>query len=330
VLLEVEDLSVDIATAAGPLHAVDRVSFGVDRGETLCIVGESGCGKSLTALALMDLLPRRAKRSAIKLAFNGTDMLALGPEATGRMRGDRLAMIFQEPMTSLNPVFTIGDQLTSVYRQHKRSSGREARERALYLLERVGITAPVQRLSQYPHELSGGLRQRIVIAMALMCGPDLVLADEPTTALDVTIQAELLRLLVDLQREFGMGMILITHDLGIVSRMADKVAVMYAGQVVETGVVEQIFERPLHPYTRGLMSCLPDSAQRHMEHLPSIRGTVPSLIGELQGCRFRERCDYAHPPCQLDVELGLRGADHPYRCVLPPTAEPAALARLGV
>ncbi|MDB5557851.1 MAG: transporter ATP-binding protein [Enterovirga sp.] len=317
-LLDVQDLSVEIATAAGPLHAVQRISFGLNRGETLCIVGESGCGKSLTALALMDLLPKRAKRTATRLSFAGQDLLSPGSQGARELRGDRIAMIFQEPMTSLNPVFTIGDQLTSVFRQHGKGTRAEARARAIHLLDKVGIANPAQRLSQYPHELSGGLRQRVMIAMALMCGPDLILADEPTTALDVTIQAELLRLLVDLQREFGMGMILITHDLGIVSRIADKVAVMYAGQVVETGDVDQVFARPLHPYTQGLLACLPDPQRHRMEHLPSIRGTVPSLVGELHGCRFRERCDYAQDACSKDVALDARGGDHPYRCILPP------------
>ena len=322
-LLDVEGLSVDIATASGTLHAVQGVSFGVERGETLGIVGESGCGKSLTALALMNLLPRRAVRSAARLSLAGQDLLTLSASQAGALRGHRIAMIFQEPMTSLNPVFTIGDQLTTVYRRHKRGSAAEARERALFLLDRVGMTAALQRLSQYPHELSGGLRQRVMIAMALMCGPDLILADEPTTALDVTIQAELLRLLVELQGEFGMGLVLITHDLGIVSRMADRVAVMYAGQIVEIGDVDQIFARPLHPYTQGLIGCLPDPGRPRLEHLPSIRGTVPSLIGSLEGCRFRERCDHAHEACTAEIELAARGAGHPYRCVLPPAASAA-------
>jgi peptide/nickel transport system ATP-binding protein len=318
VLLEVENLSVDIATAAGPLHAVQQVSFGVEHGRTLCIVGESGCGKSLTALGIMDLLPRRAKRSASRLMFAGEDLTRVGGDATAELRGDRMSMIFQEPMTSLNPVFTIGDQLTAVLRQHRSVSRRSARDRAVYLLDRVGISAPEARLAQFPHELSGGLRQRVMIAMALMCDPVLLLADEPTTALDVTIQAELLRLLVDLQGEFRMGMILITHDLGVVSRIADQVAVMYAGQIVETGTVEEIFDAPQHPYTQGLMACLPAPDRPRMQHLPSIRGTVPSLVGELRGCRFRDRCPYAHERCELDVGLRPAADGHAYRCVLTP------------
>ena len=327
-LLAIENLSVDIATGSGPLHAVRELSFGLDRGETLCIVGESGCGKSMTALALMGLLPKRAALSATRYVFSGQDMLASGRPKIEEMRGDRVAMIFQEPMTSLNPVFTIGDQLVSVFRQHGKGSASKARERALYLLDRVGISQAAQRLSQFPHELSGGLRQRVMIAMALMCGPELIIADEPTTALDVTIQAELLRLLMDLQREFGMGLILITHDLGIVSRMADNVIVMYAGEVVETGSVTQIFDHPLHPYTRGLIACLPDQKQKNLSRLPSIRGSVPSLIGDFQGCHFRTRCDYATEACMKEIALASNGADHLYRCILPPSAalatQPAA------
>jgi peptide/nickel transport system ATP-binding protein len=318
VLLDVHKLSVDIPMAQGVLHAVQGISFSVDKGETLCIVGESGCGKSLTALALMDLLPRRAVRSAGRLTFAGTDLQGLSRSAMNKLRGEHMAMIFQEPMTSLNPVFTIGDQMTDVLRQHRRVSLREARERAIYLLNRVGIGNASQRLAQYPHQLSGGLRQRVMIAMALMCDPKLIIADEPTTALDVTVQAELLRLLMSLQDEFGMGLLLITHDLGIVSRMADKVAVMYAGQIVEAGPVVSIFRSPLHPYTQGLMACLPSPERKRMQHLRAIPGTVPSLVGDVSGCRFRSRCPYAQPICEQDVALRPQADGHAYRCVLPP------------
>jgi peptide/nickel transport system ATP-binding protein len=315
-LLDVENLTVDIATAAGTLHAVQGVSFTLEPGQTLCIVGESGCGKSLIALALMNLLPQSAKRTFSRFNFAGTDLASDGGGAMAKLRGDRISMIFQEPMTSLNPVFTIGDQLTSVLRQHRSTTARAARERAIYLLDRVGVSAPKARLSQFPHELSGGLRQRVMIAMALMCDPALLLADEPTTALDATVQAELLRLLVDLKREFGMGLILITHDLGIVSRIADRVAVMYAGQIVEAGTAEQIFRHPQHPYTLGLMACLPTSDHPRMQHLPSIPGTVPSLVGDLRGCHFRERCASAHAACEADIALRPAFDGHPYRCVL--------------
>jgi peptide/nickel transport system ATP-binding protein len=318
VLLDVQRLSVDIPTAQGVLHAVQGISFSVDKGETLCIVGESGCGKSLTALALMDLLPRRAVRSADRLAFSGVDLQSLPADAMNKLRGEHMAMIFQEPMTSLNPVFTIGDQMTDVLRQHRPVSQREARERAVHLLTRVGIGKADQRLGQYPHQLSGGLRQRVMIAMALMCDPKLIIADEPTTALDVTVQAELLRLLMSLQDEFGMGLVLITHDLGIVSRMADRVAVMYAGQIVESGPTVSIFETPLHPYTQGLMACLPTPDRKRMHHLRAIPGTVPSLVGQLSGCRFRDRCPYAQPVCGNDITLRPYIHDQAYRCVLPP------------
>jgi peptide/nickel transport system ATP-binding protein len=319
-LLEVRDLSVEIATAAGTLHAVQSISFSVRRGETFCLVGESGCGKSITALAIMGLLPQRATRRATALRLEQTDLAGLGERALVRLRGRRMAMIFQEPMTALNPAFTIGHQLTDVLRQHAEVSAEAARERAVFLLERVGISAPASRLAQYPHQLSGGLRQRVLIAMALMCGPALIIADEPTTALDVTIQADLLHLLAELQREFDMGLVLITHDLGIVSRIADRVAVMYAGQIVESGPVERIFAEPAHPYTVGLMSCLPQPGQARMQALPSIGGNVPSLVGALRGCHFRARCPHATAACEADIALCDAGEDHAYRCVLPPHA----------
>ena len=320
-ILEVEGLTVDIPVAAGMLHAVRDVSFSVGRGETLCIVGESGCGKSLTSLAIMGLLPKKANRTARRLSFEGTDLLSLSERRMGDLRGARMAMIFQEPMTSLNPSYTIGNQLEEMLKRHRKASTREARERAVYLLEKVGITSAASRLSQYPHQLSGGLRQRVMIAMTLMCDPDLLIADEPTTALDVTIQAQILLLLADLQREFNMGLILITHDLGIVARVADRVAVMYAGQFVETGAVEQIFENPTHPYTQGLLECIPIPGKTPPgAHLGSIPGIVPALIGEQRGCGFAERCGFAEPDCaehSIDFRAAL-DAGHIYRCVLAP------------
>ncbi|MCO6388783.1 ABC transporter ATP-binding protein [Aliihoeflea sp. 40Bstr573] len=316
-LLDIEKLNVTIDTAAGPLKAVQNVSLRVAKGETFCIVGESGCGKSITALSLMGLMPKRAKRRAERMMFDGTDMTTLGESGMRRLRGNRISMIFQEPMTSLNPVFTIGQQLTDVMRAHSRVSLAEARERAAFLLNKVGITNARERLGQFPHELSGGLRQRVMIAMALMCSPDLMIADEPTTALDVTIQAELLRLLRDLQQEFEMGLVLITHDLGIVSRIADRIAVMYAGQIVEDGTADEIFGNPLHPYTQGLIACIPSPDHPRMQHLPSIPGTVPPLIGGLKGCHFRERCPYAMPSCMEEIELKGHEAAHRYRCILP-------------
>jgi peptide/nickel transport system ATP-binding protein len=298
-ILTVEDLRVDLPVPAGTLHAVQGVSFHVDRGETLCIVGESGCGKSLTALAIMDLLPTKAKRTAKTLELGGQSLTAKTEREMSEIRGNRMAMIFQEPMTSLNPAYTIGDQLAEAMLRHKRVSKKEARDRAINLLERVGITAAEQRLRQYPHQLSGGLRQRIMIAMAMMCGPDLIVADEPTTALDVTIQAQILHLLAELQREAKMGLVLITHDLGVVARIASRVVVMYAGEVVETGPAEQIFRAPRHPYTKGLLACIPIPGRTERGgRLGVIPGMVPSLIGEMRGCHFASRCPIVADVCR--------------------------------
>ena len=319
-ILEVDDLTVDIPLPGGVLHAVQGVSFSLSKGETLCLVGESGCGKSLTSLAVMDLLPRNALRRAKRLVLSGEDLLTKSERQMNDIRGDRMSMIFQEPMTSLNPAYTIGNQLEEVFRRHRRVARREATDRAVYLLERVGITAAASRLGQYPHQLSGGLRQRVMIAMALMCEPDLVIADEPTTALDVTIQAQILLLLAELQAEFQMALVLITHDLGVVSRVADKVAVMYAGQIVEQAGKREIFESPLHPYTQGLLGCIliPGKKPRGSQ-LGVIPGMVPSLVGDMLGCRFRDRCDHATAVC-ADADVPLRpaseGRRHSYRCVL--------------
>ncbi len=318
-LLEVDGLTVDIPLAGGTLHAVRGIGFSLEKGRTLCIVGESGCGKSLTALALMDLLPPRARRDAARLAFDGRDLLALDEAEMRRLRGDRMAMIFQEPMTSLNPAYTIGNQLEEALLSHRRIPRREARDRAVFLLEKVGIIGAADRLGQYPYQLSGGLRQRVMIAMALMCEPDVIIADEPTTALDVTIQAQILYLLTELQREFHMAMILITHDLGIVARVADEVAVMYAGEFVETGPCAEIFRRPLHPYTQGLLSCIPVPGKTPPgSRLGSIPGIVPSLVGSIEGCAFRSRCAHASEACRAPVPLAaLGGDDHRCRCLLP-------------
>jgi peptide/nickel transport system ATP-binding protein len=326
-LLEVEDLSVNIPLEQGVLHPVRGVSFSVSRGETLCIVGESGCGKSLTSLALLGLLPRAAKRTAKRLSFEGIDLLRSSGRQMSDLRGNRIGMIFQDPMSSLNPAFTIGNQLEEAMLRHRRVGGGEARERAVLLLEKVGITSAANRLGQYPHQLSGGLRQRVMIAMALMCSPALIIADEPTTALDVTIQAQILLLLAELQREFGMGLILITHDLGVVARIADRVLVMYAGQLVEEGSVVEVFENPLHPYTRGLLDCIPAPGRtRRGEHLGSIPGMVPSLIGEIAGCSFRDRCPHARPACAGFDELRRLGEERAYRCILTPEAPSSAVA----
>ncbi|WP_137044889.1 ABC transporter ATP-binding protein [Pseudolabrys sp. FHR47] len=315
-LLDVQDLVIDIPTANGMLHAVSEVSFSVERGETLAIVGESGSGKSLTSLAIMDLLPRVAKRHAARLTFDGTDLLSMPEPQMRKLRGNRMAMIFQEPMTSLNPAYTIGNQLMEALRCHENVSAQKARARAIELLERVGIAGAERRLLQYPHQLSGGLRQRVMIAMALMCKPDLIIADEPTTALDVTIQAQILRLLHDLKKEFGMAMILITHDLGVVARVADKVAVMYAGAIVERGPARSVFKAPSHPYTRGLLNCIPVPGRTAPgTPLGAIRGQLPNLIGRLEGCAFRNRCDFAAPECAGDMRFVPIDAGHDVRCV---------------
>lgn len=295
-----------------------RVSFTVARGETLCIVGESGCGKSLTALAVMGLLPRRAKRAAGRMALDGIDLMRASGSDIADLRGSRMGMIFQEPMSSLNPAYSVGNQMEEMLLRHRKVTRREARERAVFLLEKVGITAAAGRLQQYPHQLSGGLRQRVMIAMVLMCGPDLLLADEPTTALDVTTQAQILLLLAELRKELGMGLILITHDLGIVACIADRVAVMYAGQVVEEGSVNAVFGKPRHPYTRGLLDCVPVPGKiARGSQLGSIPGIVPSLVGEFAGCSFRDRCAYTQAGCEADIAMTTDDAGHAHRCVLP-------------
>ncbi|MGM3183532.1 ABC transporter ATP-binding protein [Dickeya oryzae] len=316
IVLEVKNLRVDLTTPRGTLHAVRGIDFSVRRGEMLCLVGESGCGKSMTSLALMDLLPRNAERRAETLRFRGTDLLALSPRERAALRGSQMAMIFQEPMTSLNPSFTLGDQLCETLLAHRKVSKAEARERAVYLMNRVGIPMAAERLRQYPHQLSGGLRQRIMIAMALMCGPELIIADEPTTALDVTIQAQILRMLRELQQEFGTAVVFITHDLGVVARIADRVAVMYAGQVVETAPVMELFHQPCHPYTRGLLECIPVAGRTVPgEPLQAIPGVVPSLIGPQQGCAFRNRCQQCRRDCAQEPPYVALTEHHAVRCV---------------
>jgi peptide/nickel transport system ATP-binding protein len=320
-VMQVENLRVEIPVAAGLLRPVRGISFDVAKGETLCIVGESGCGKSLTSLAMMGLLPKRARRDADRLELLGQDLTTLSEREMSDIRGASMAMIFQEPMTSLNPAYTIGNQLEEAYLRHNAARRSEARERAVYLLEKVGISAAASRLNQYPHQLSGGLRQRVMIAMSLMCGPDLIIADEPTTALDVTIQAQILHLLADLQSEFQMGMVLITHDLGIVARVADKVAVMYAGRIVEEGPCESVFEQPMHPYTEGLLRCIPIPGKTvRGQALGSIPGVVPNLVGDLRGCMFRNRCEYATSACDSYADEVHRIGDdgHAYGCVRAP------------
>jgi peptide/nickel transport system ATP-binding protein len=315
-VLEVDNLRV---TFGGRVASVRSVSIKVQRGETHCLVGESGCGKSVSALAVMGLLARGAVRSADVLRFQDTDLTRLGERGIARLRGARMAMIFQEPMTSLNPAYTIGSQMAEVFERHRGTGRRAALDRAAELLGRVGITAPGMRLGQFPHQLSGGLRQRVMIAMALMCDPELLIADEPTTALDVTVQAQILRLLQTLQRELGLSLLLITHDLGIVARMANRVSVMYAGEVVESATAEALFAAPTHPYTRGLLASIPiPGTVSRDEPLGSIPGTVPRIAPGFVGCGFRDRCAHAQPICEDDVALRPAAPDHVYRCVLPP------------
>ena len=313
-VLEVAGLRVGF----GAMEAVRGVSLAVSRGETHCLVGESGCGKSVTALAVMGLLARGARRSAEGMRFQGEDLLGLSDRAMGRLRGDRIGMVFQEPMTSLNPAYTVGSQLTEVFRRHRGGSRAAATDRAAALLGRVGISAPGLRLGQFPHQLSGGLRQRVMIAMTLMCGPELLIADEPTTALDVTVQAGILRLLAALQAEMGLAMLLITHDLGVVARIADRVSVMYAGEVVESAPVAALFAAPSHPYTRGLLASVPVPGKvRRDQALGSIPGTVPRIPPGFRGCGFRDRCPHAVPACAAEVPLRQRAPDHTYLCQLP-------------
>jgi len=317
-MMPVLDVS-DLRVAFPGVDAVRGISLRVERGQTHCVVGESGCGKSVTSLAIMGLLKSNASRSAEYVRLGGEDILRLPERRMRALRGSRLAMIFQEPMTSLNPAYTIGSQMTEVYRRHRGASRRDAVERATALLGRVGVSAADMRLGQYPHELSGGLRQRVMIAMALMCEPDLLIADEPTTALDVTVQAQILSLLCSLQKDSGLAILFITHDLGIVARMADRVSVMYAGEIVESGPASAIFSRPMHPYTRGLLACIPVPGRRkRREPLPSIPGVVPRITPGFAGCGFRDRCALASAACDDGIPEQAAEVDHHYRCQLVP------------
>jgi oligopeptide/dipeptide ABC transporter ATP-binding protein len=297
-LLRIENLTVHFRTSNGLVRAVEGAGYEVFRGETLAVVGESGCGKSVTAMAVLGLLPKPpAEIPTGSILFQGEDLLQASTERLQRIRGDRISMIFQEPMTSLNPVFTIGDQIMEGLLLHRGLSRDAARAEAAHLLELVRIPAPEQRLDEYPHQLSGGMRQRVMIAMALACRPELLIADEPTTALDVTVQAQILELLGDLQRELGMAIVLITHDLGVVAETADRVVVMYAGNVVERASVGSLFARPRHPYTAGLFLSLP-SLDTEGEALRPIEGTVPDALNLPPGCRFHPRCPFAMPVCR--------------------------------
>jgi peptide/nickel transport system ATP-binding protein len=318
-LLQIENLKVIFHGDRGSVtHAVDGLDLKIERGKTLGLVGESGCGKSVTALSVMGLLPKASAEVSGRICFDGADLLALPDRAMRNQRGDRLAMIFQEPMTSLNPSFSIGDQIAESLIHHRRLSRSKARERTIELLRLVKIPSPEQRVDDYPHRLSGGMRQRAMIALALACDPELLIADEPTTALDVTIQAQILELMRDLKVSTGIAIVLITHDLGVVAEICDHVAVMYAGEIVEYAPVEQLFAAPQHPYTIGLLGSLPRLDAKN-EALAAIDGMVPSMTELPAGCRFAPRCPFVRERCtQISPPLAAVGPNHRSRCIRAP------------
>jgi len=317
-ILEVDDLHVSFNVRGGEVQAVRGVNFKVGKGEAIAIVGESGCGKSVTAQTIMRLIPTppgQIKQGAIR--FNGKDLLGLTDKEMQDVRGKDIGMIFQDPMTSLNPTLSVGTQIIEVIQRHMKMNKQEARDRALELLQLVGIPNPATRLKQYPHEFSGGMRQRVMIAIALACNPSLVIADEPTTALDVTIQAQILRLMKDLQQRLGMSIILITHDLGIVADVCDRIVVMYAGKVIESGTKWEVFQNPQHPYTKGLLRSVPRLDQNRNEPLIPIYGTPPDLIKPPMGCGFYSRCSQALHICgRMDAEDTNLSDTHSVKCWL--------------
>lgn len=321
-ILEIKNLKTSFFTEEGEVKAVDDVSLKVAPGKTLGIVGESGCGKSVTSLSVLRLIATPpGKVVGGQILYRGKDLLLLSSEEMRKIRGKEISMIFQEPMTSLNPVFTIGNQLMEGIRLHEKLSASQSRERAVEMLKTVGIPSPEKRINEYPHQLSGGMRQRVMIAMALSCNPSVLIADEPTTALDVTIQAQILDLLKNLQKKFGMAIVLITHDLGVIAEVADDVAVMYAGKVIESGTVNEIFKNPKHPYTRGLLGSIPvlskdPTGKVKKSRLETIPGIVPNLLHLPQGCRFQERCKYVEDRCKMnEPELRSVGQFQSIRCV---------------
>jgi oligopeptide/dipeptide ABC transporter ATP-binding protein len=310
-ILSVRDLRVEIPTPRGVVRAVDGIDLDVPRGSALGLVGESGCGKTMTLRAILGLLPGRAQITTGEVIFDGQ---ALSPRSLGRLRGESIGMVFQEPMTALNPVMRVGDQIAEGPQVRMGQSASQARERGLELLRLVGIPDPERRYRAYPHELSGGLRQRIVIAIALASSPQLLLCDEPTTALDVTIQDQILHLLARLRAEMGLSQVLVTHDLAVVAQTCERIAVMYAGRIVETGTVAEVFASPRHPYTRALLRSVPDFDDRR-SRLESIAGTPPDLISPPSGCRFHPRCEIAHPDCaDIDPPLESLGGDRATAC----------------
>ena len=302
-VLKVEDLRTEFHTLGGVVRAVNGVSFHLNRGEVLGVVGESGCGKSVSMMSLLQLIPNPPGRIVDGTALLGDrDLLAMSQSEIREVRSVEIGMIFQDPMTSLNPVLTIGTQIAEPLVEHKDMSWDEALGRSVELLDKVGIPDAAERINDYPHQFSGGMRQRVMIAIALACSPPILIADEPTTALDVTIQAQILELLNDLRHSEGMGMILITHDLGVIARLADRVAVMYAGQIVETGSAEDVYANPSHPYTQGLLESLPRHDQEHTaaERLKSIDGQPPNMLDPIDGCPFAMRCSYAFDRCKIE------------------------------
>jgi dipeptide transport system ATP-binding protein len=319
-VLKVRDLTVEFTTLRGKIRAVDRLSFELKQGETLGIVGESGCGKSMTSLALMGLLPSNGKLSASELKFEGRDLLRMDERERRKLRGGSMAMIFQDPMTSLNPSFTVEQQITETLAVHVGGTRQELSKKTVELLGKVGIPAPESRLKSYPHQLSGGMSQRVMIAMAIACEPRLLIADEPTTALDVTIQSQILELLKALQAEKQMSLILITHDIGVVADMADRILVMYAGQGVEEQDTNGLIARPHHPYTQSLLACLPatHTSQPARTRLPSILGMVPDLANRPRGCQLHPRCFKVQPRCQEEEPQFESGV----RCFYPNTPTP--------
>ena len=318
-ILEVNDLKTYFGTDEGTVKAVDGVTFHIDRGETLAVVGESGSGKSVTSLSIMRLIASPPGRIAGgEMLFEGQDLVQKSESQMRKIRGNDISMIFQEPMTSLNPVYTVGDQIAEAIQLHQHKSRKQAMKLATEMLDLVGIPEPGKRVHNYPHQMSGGMRQRVMIAMALSCGPKLLIADEPTTALDVTIQAQILDLMRQLQREIGMSILFITHDLGVVAEIADRVVVMYAGRAVEEGSVEDIFAKPQMPYTLGLMNSIPrvDKAAEHQDRLEAIPGNVPNPLYLPQGCAFHPRCGFAKDECKEAIPpLEDTGGGHMVRCI---------------
>jgi oligopeptide/dipeptide ABC transporter ATP-binding protein len=319
-LLEVNNLRTYFPTRRGLVRAVDGVSFYLDRGELLGLVGESGCGKSMTALSVMRLIAPPGKIVEGEILFDGQDLLKLSDAEMRQMRGDDIAMIFQDPMTSLNPVFTVGEQIGEALRLHRKLSRKEAKRAAIEAMREVAIPDPARRIDDYPHQLSGGMRQRVMIAMALACNPKLLIADEPTTALDVTIQAQILELLDELRKQRELAVLLITHDLGVVAEVADRVAVMYTGRIVEESPVDELFARPKHPYTEGLLRSVPKLTSEHVarkERLETIDGTVPRPTDLPPGCHFAPRCSHRMPRCtEEDIPLYQLEKGVQVRCVL--------------